>query len=91
MEHQLFGSRLPCGEANSRLSVVVEHDPDPVHSSSLGCTCRLWHSAELEALVNLAVEGDLCLGADNRSGRHHDMEADVASRDQPSEAVSVED
>jgi hypothetical protein len=78
-------------EANNRLSVAVGHGPDPVRSSSLGCRCRLWHSAELEALVSLQVEEGLCLGADNHSGRHRDMDDDVASRDQTLEAVSVED
>ena len=36
------------------------------------------------------MEEDLCLGVDNHSGHHRDMEADVASHDQRSEAVSVE-
>jgi hypothetical protein len=91
VEHQLFGNRLLCEEAGSRLFLAVERGRDPVRSSSLEYRCRLWRSAKLEALVSLREEEeDLCLAADNHPGRHRDMKADVASRDQISEVVLVE-
>lgn len=91
MRHQLFGSRLLYEEAGSRLSSVVEHGRDPVHSSSLECRCRLWRFAKPGALVSLGEEEHLYLAADNHLGRRRGMNADAASRDQISEAVSVED
>jgi hypothetical protein len=36
------------------------------------------------------MKEDLCLGVDNHSGHHRDMDAGVASRDQRPEAASVE-
>ena len=91
--YQLFGNRPLVLEADSCLSLVVEHGHDLVRWSSLGCRCRLWRSVGPGAISSRQEEGALYLAADlhgNHPGRRRDKGADFASCDQPVEAALVE-